>query len=238
MPELILNQTGTPRLMNPTSTTAEPDLDRYDGVSFDLFGTLVTVERPDDPAAAIAAELDARDVSVPDDWAIAYAEPQIEIPEGRELSLFKHVRAALSSRVDSGVAPPEPDAIERSVLAAFEAEIHTRVGAVRAVEAITEWGPSGVLSNCSVPGLVERTLDRSDVDETTFDAIVTSVGCGWRKPHPRAFETIADELGIRVDRLLHVGDDPYADGGADAAGADSVLVSTLDLDALTAVVDT
>ena len=69
-------------------------------VSFDLFGTLV--ERVDAgeeaPAARVAAELVARDVAVPDDWAAAYRERHIDAPEGAEVPLPAHVSAALASR--------------------------------------------------------------------------------------------------------------------------------------------
>ena len=51
-------------------------------VSFDLFGTLVTADRPADPAAAIATELEKRDIAVPEDWEDAYTEPHIDAPEG------------------------------------------------------------------------------------------------------------------------------------------------------------
>lgn len=39
----------------------------FDAVPFDLFGTLVTVGRPDEPAESIATALEEQGVSVPDD---------------------------------------------------------------------------------------------------------------------------------------------------------------------------
>ena len=53
------------------------------GVSFDLFGTLVTVDRPADPAAAVATELERRDVPVPDDWAAAYESLYMDLAARR-----------------------------------------------------------------------------------------------------------------------------------------------------------
>jgi HAD superfamily hydrolase (TIGR01509 family) len=206
--------------------TTEPPM--Y-GVSFDLFGTLVTVERPSSPADAIAAELEARDVPVPHDWHAAYAEPHESLPEGAELSLPAHVAAAVESRTDAPLSGADRRAVEDAVAAAFDTEVRTRPGAADAVDALADRGPVGVLSNCSVPSLVERTLATADVDESAFDAVVTSVGCGWRKPDPRAFETVASELGVAVDRLVHVGDDPGADGGAADAGARSILIDDVDV---------
>jgi FMN phosphatase YigB (HAD superfamily) len=184
-------------------------------VTFDLFGTLVDADRPESPAAAVGAALSARGIAVPDDWAAAFREAHIDAPAGAEVPLPAHVAAALRSR---GVDTPG-NAARRAVVAAFDPDVRTRAGAVDAVAAAADRGPVGLLSNCSVPELVARTLIRSDLDREAFDATVTSVGCGWRKPHPNAFESIAEGLGVDADAITHVGDDPTADGGiADLGG--------------------
>jgi FMN phosphatase YigB (HAD superfamily) len=194
-------------------------------VSFDLFGTLVDVDRPADPAAAVAEELRARDVAVPDDWSEAYSEPQLDPPDGAEIPLPAHVAAALASRGVSGAG----NAVRRAVVAAFDPTVRTRPGAVAAVDAAAEHGPVGVCSNCSVPTLVSRALIRSDLDRDVFDAIVTSVDCGWRKPDARIFENVSTALDADLADLVHVGDDSRTDGGADAAGATAVLLADVSL---------
>lgn len=182
-------------------------------VSFDLFDTLVAADIPDDPAAAVARELRARDVSVPEDFDAAYREVHIDAPDGAEVPLPAHVSAALASR---DVDAPN-NAARRAVVAAFDPDVERREGALSAVEAARERGPVGVCSNCSVPELARRTLIRADLRDT-FDAVVTSVGCGWRKPDGRAFEAAARQLDADVADLVHVGDDPETDGGVEAAG--------------------
>jgi FMN phosphatase YigB (HAD superfamily) len=194
-------------------------------VSFDLFGTLVDVDIPTDPASVVANGLRARDVRVPDDFAAAYGETHIDAPEGAEVPLPAHVSAALQSR---GVSVTQ-NAARRAVVAAFDPTVRTRDGAVAAVEAAREYGPVGVLSNCSVPELVGRTFVRSAFDYREFDAVVTSVGCGWRKPAPQAFETVADRLGVAPGELTHVGDSPGTDGGIEALGGVFVDVSEVPL---------
>jgi FMN phosphatase YigB (HAD superfamily) len=194
-------------------------------VSFDLFGTLVDVDVPPDPAAAVADELRARDVAVPDDFAAAYRESHVDAPEGAEVPLPAHVSAALRSR---GVSVPN-NAARRAVVAAFDPTVRTRAGAVAAVAAARDHGPVGVLSNCSVPELVGRTFVRSDFDYREFDSVVTSVGCGWRKPAPQAFEVVADGLGVDPSRLVHVGDSPATDGGIEALGGTFVDVTDVPL---------
>lgn len=194
-------------------------------ITFDLFGTLVVLDRPDDPAAAVASELESRGVPVPDDWAAAYGEVHVDAPPGAEVPLPAHVSAALASR---GVQAPE-NAARRAVVSAFDPAVRTREGAVEAVAAACERGPVGILSNCSVPELARRTVVRSDLDRRAFDAVVSSVACGWRKPYPAAFEAAADRLGVPVADLVHVGDDPRADGGIVDAGGTAILLDDVPL---------
>lgn len=183
-------------------------------ISFDLFGTLVAIESLPDPATAVADELREREVAVPDDWEAAYHERHIDAPEDAAVPLPAHVSAALGSRDVEASA----NAARRAVVAAFDPAVETRDGAVTAVQAARERDPVGLLSNCAVPELVGRTLVRSGLSRDDFDAIVTSVACGWRKPDPRAFETVASHLGVTAASLTHVGDDPTTDGGVRDAG--------------------
>ncbi len=193
-------------------------------VSFDLFGTLVAQDRPSSPWDAVATELQARDVAVPEDWEAAYRESHADVERGREQSLVDHAHAALASRgVDADRA-----VVANALLDAFDAPVDVRPGAPEALAAAREHGPVGVLSNCSLPGLVDRTFSQTDL---AVDTVVTSVGCGWRKPHDRAFETVADELGVEVGDVVHVGDDPRADGGGRTAGVTVVLTDDVSLSA-------
>lgn len=189
-------------------------------VSFDLFGTLVTVSAADDPAAAVAAELRDRGATVPDDWAAAYRTSHLDVPEAAEIPLPAHVAAALRSR---GVEAADT-AVRRAVIAAFDPDVSRRPGVDAALDAARRRGHVGCCSNCSVPELVPRTLVRADL-RGAFDAVVTSAACGFRKPHPRPFETLAAELGVDPADLIHVGDDPEADGGIEALGGRFVDVT-------------
>jgi HAD superfamily hydrolase (TIGR01549 family) len=192
-------------------------------VTFDLFGTLVDAERPADPAGAVADALRARDISVPADWSRAYRTVHTETSAGAERTLSEHVREALASR---GVVAEEP-VVEAATLDAFDRDVTLRDGAAEAVDAASGTGPVAILSNCSVPGLVERTLAR--VDLPAFDAVVASVDCGWRKPDARAFQAVAAELGVDASDLTHVGDDPATDGGVERVGGTAVLLDEYDL---------
>jgi len=189
-------------------------------VTFDLFGTLVDVEYPSDPAEAVARELESRGVAVPDDWHVAYGEQHVEAPAGAEVPLPAHVARALDSRgVDA-----DRNVARHAVVAAFDPDATRRDGALDAVRGARERGPVGLLSNCAVPELVPRTLIRAGL-RGEFDAVTTSVGCGWRKPHPSAFEAAAEALDATTTGLVHVGDDPETDGGIVAAGGRLVDVT-------------
>ncbi|TKR28343.1 HAD family hydrolase [Natronomonas salsuginis] len=201
-------------------------------VSFDLFDTLVSVDTPEDPAAAVAAELRDRGVSVPSDFGDAYREVHIDAPAGAEVPLPAHVAAALSSR---GVDAPN-NAPRRAVVAAFDPEVERRRDALTAIDAAAERGPVALCSNCSVPELVGRTLYRGGL-RGSFDAIVTSVGCGWRKPDARMFEHVGAQLDVEPDSIVHVGDDPETDGGIEAVGGEFVNVAETPLSDLPAALE-
>ncbi|MFB6205617.1 MAG: HAD family hydrolase [Haloglomus sp.] len=193
-------------------------------VSFDLFGTLVAVDRPDDPGAVVADELAARGIDVPGDWDRAFRERHVDAPANAEVPLPAHVAAALRSR---GVDVTD-NAARRAVVAAFDPEVERREGARAAVAAARERGPVGVCSNTSVPELARRSLIRADLGDA-FDAVVTSAGCGWRKPDARAFEALANQLGVETAAMVHVGDDPAADGGIEDIGGQFVDVAATPL---------
>lgn len=180
-------------------------------VSFDCFGTLVSVPRPEDPAVDVGQALADRGVTVPEDWKTAYLEAHVDIPDGGELSLPEHTRAALSSRgVDA-----DGELVAEAVRTAFDREVTPLPGAADALSAIDV--PVGVLSNCSVPGMVSETLERASL-LGGVDTVETSVDCGWRKPDRRPFEVVADSLGVEGAELVHVGDNREADGGIEKLG--------------------
>jgi HAD superfamily hydrolase (TIGR01549 family) len=194
--------------------------------SFDLFDTLVSADRPDAPWAAVAEELAARDITVPADGETAYRESHRSCQPGREISLVVHTIDTLRS---CGIQAPQ-DTVHEALLAAFDCPVEQQTGAPEALAAATDVGPVGLLSNCSLPGLVERTLERAAFD-VSFDAVVTSVACGWRKPHDNAFRAVADALSVEPAELLHVGDDQRADGGGRSCGVSVVLTENVPLTA-------
>ena len=182
-------------------------------ISFGL-SALLRVERPPNPAGAVGRELRERGVDLPDDWPALYHADHVDSPPGAAVPEPAHVARALAA---AGVDPPD-NAPRRAVVAAFDPTVETRADAPAALVAACERGPVGVLANAATPAFVRRSLLRSELDRDAFDAVCSSAACGWRKPHPRAFETVARRLGGESTALTHVGRRAVDRGVREAGG--------------------
>ena len=82
----------------------------------------------------------------------------------------------------------------------------------------------GMLSNTHWPrSFHERFLERDGLVEL-IDARLYTSEMPFQKPHPSAFVTAADALGVDPERAVFVGDRPWDDiSGAQAAGMRTVL---------------
>ena len=86
----------------------------------------------------------------------------------------------------------------------------------------------GVVSNSE--GRVHEALDAAGLREF-FDAVVDSGLVGIEKPDPRIFHIALEELGVRPEEAIYVGDLYDVDVlGARAAGIDAVLLGPGDPD--------
>lgn len=83
-------------------------------------------------------------------------------------------------------------------------------------------------------GLVSNAGDHRDVLQLVekfnlspyFEFILTSAGCGYRKPHPRIFQLALEKLNARPEEVAMVGDTLNADIlGAKQAGMYSVWIN-------------
>ena len=73
----------------------------------------------------------------------------------------------------------------------------------------------GVVSNFDLR--LRRVLADLDLSEF-FEHVVISSEVGVDKPDPRIFQHALDRFGVAAENVLHVGDDPRKDWGAEAAG--------------------
>ncbi|HVA05733.1 MAG TPA: HAD family hydrolase, partial [Acidimicrobiales bacterium] len=84
----------------------------------------------------------------------------------------------------------------------------------------------GVLSNTLWPASFHREVFRRDGLLDHIDAAVYSSEIPWTKPHPKAFQTLLDQLGVTdPERAVFVGDRLFDDiHGAKAVGMHAIYV--------------
>jgi putative hydrolase of the HAD superfamily len=81
-----------------------------------------------------------------------------------------------------------------------------------------------IVSNTSDTELIPAHLDAMGI-RRHFDAVILSVQVGWRKPHPQIFTIALDELGIKAQQAVFVGDSYRPDyHGPTRAGIRSFLI--------------
>lgn len=81
----------------------------------------------------------------------------------------------------------------------------------------------GVLTNGSEAQQLEKLREIGLIE--LIDVVCTSEGIGVQKPDRRAFEILADRLGVHAEECVFIGDHPEHDvAGAIAAGMRGVLI--------------
>jgi len=82
-----------------------------------------------------------------------------------------------------------------------------------------------VVSNFDYTPTARGVLEREGIIDL-FDTIVVSDEIGWRKPLPVIFETALDRLGVRAAEAVYVGDRPDLDvAGAHGAGMHAIWIN-------------
>jgi HAD superfamily hydrolase (TIGR01509 family) len=81
---------------------------------------------------------------------------------------------------------------------------------------------TAMLSNVASRQSLDRRFDTGEL-ERYFDVVVASGDVGYAKPEARAYETVADQLGVRLDTCVFIDDrEPYCQG-AQAVGMHTIL---------------
>jgi HAD superfamily hydrolase (TIGR01509 family) len=144
-----------------------------------------------------------------------------EVPEEVEYpALARELLASVGVEVDD-------EQLERFLIAEHAAWAPARRLAPTThalLDAIRERGlKTGLVSNSMDPGwLLVRDLDEMGLADR-LDVAVFSSDVGWRKPRPEIFERALEELAVRPERTLFVGDRLREDvGGAGELGMHTV----------------
>lgn len=203
----------------------------------DATGTLIELARGvgevySEAAAAQGVELSAWRVQDAFERVMRRAGPRV-FPELRELDQVAAAERAwwgdlvrqTFQAVDSTVVFPDAERLYDGLFDHFaRAEAwRCRAGAVEMLEGLAREGiHAGVVSNFDLR--LEPLLDELGLG-AHLDCVVLPAHCGARKPDPAIFRAAVAAIGLPVEEIVVVGDDPEKDlAGARAAGLRAVDV--------------
>lgn len=194
------------------SPTSGPGLRRPRAVLWDMDGTLIDSEQY---------------------WIAAETEllAGFGIPWTHEQGLAlvgSHLPRAAAFFQGLGVGLEVPEIIDfliSRVSAAVVAEVPWQPGAIAALARLREAGIPCALVTMSFRSLADAFVDRAPAG--TFDAVVAGDDVTHGKPHPEAYLTAADLLGVPVEDCVVVEDSPSGVGAALACGAVPVGIEVM-----------
>ena len=199
-------------------------------VIFDFFGTLVTYTAgiAGNPCARALAELEAHDVRLEAvefqhrfDSCFAELEAQARVNH-EEFSMHAAARL-LFAQLD---VAPGADRLDRFV----DAYLDDWSSGVQPLPRLNGWMNSipvgkSVLTNTHQPGFVPDHLERIGIAHHV-QQVTSSVEHGQRKPDPRIYRDHLAGLGLAVEQVVFVGDNPECDfHGPRSIGMEAYLVA-------------
>jgi putative hydrolase of the HAD superfamily len=188
-------------------------------IGFDLFETLVTVEnlRREEAVGRLLQSLKssgfalAEETFLPVYRAAARRFMTAAQHDGRETHNRFWVSTALQE-LGHEVQPDDPR-IALAVETYFSAFVDYAApipGTVDMLATLKGKYRLGLLSNLTHAPAALRIIDRLGM-ASFFDAVVVSGQLGYRKPHPRVFLALLDQLGTPKEQMAFVGDNLEAD---------------------------
>jgi putative hydrolase of the HAD superfamily len=198
---------------------------------FDFFGTLVTYRDGvrGNPIERARSELATYGVgpsadALADQFGECFSRLELAANETlREYSMAEAVQMLFEE-----LGTP---ATQEGVARFIEAYLHDWTAGVHGLPRLADWldalpAPKSVVSNTHHEAMVLGLLDRLGIS-ASFARLTTSVGHGYRKPHPSIYQAHLDSLGIAARDAIFVGDNVECDYfGPRAAGIESYLISS------------
>jgi FMN phosphatase YigB (HAD superfamily) len=176
---------------------------------------------------AEAAEEFPRDVTLVRDISRSVGAEITRSYDDRELEELDLVRLFAEAYHAHG-HPLDPSLVRRVVEMehrALTSSLVMSASNLDVLRTLKEWGLRlGIVSNITfLPELVQADIDRLGIGQY-IDAPVYSSAFGRRKPHPAIFRHVVDQLGVRPEETLFVGDRLNDDiAGAQPVGMRTVL---------------
>lgn len=200
-------------------------------VAFDLFNTLITVDMPSRYASIdrLLDSLQAQGVAVhADDFMPVYRDVVKRfVSEAERLGEETHNGLWVSTTLQQlgiDVQPQDPRVTEavEAYFSAFVDNARPLPGTADMLAALKPRYRLGLLSNLTHGPAARQILDHVNLS-AYFEVLLVSGDLGYRKPHPRAFQTLIEALDVPPASIAFVGDDPRTDvQGASLAGMQPV----------------
>jgi len=203
-------------------------------IGFDLFNTLISI----DPVAmeqahsSLILTLLEQEIPVePVSFRQAYAEAaKGYILDARRDGRETHNRFWIAEALKSLGHPMSPDSPQVSAaveayFSAFYPNCQLIPGTDEMLTILSGRYPLGLLTNFTHPPAALKIIDMVGLS-AFFRTVLISGEIGYRKPHPYVFNRLTDDLGVRSDEIVFVGDDPESDvQGALNCGIRAVLTT-------------
>jgi len=205
-------------------------------IGFDLFNTLMTIhpQALEDARQELITVLLEENVHVDEElFHNEYVEAakrflQETRKEGRETHNRYWIASALE-RLGYRFSP-EDAVIQKAVEAYFSTfapHCHIISDTLEILGQLAERYRLGLLTNFTDPPAVQVIIDHLGLTPF-FHTILISGELGYRKPHPYVFTQLVNQLGVKAEHILFIGDDLDADvHGAEKAGLQPVLTTTV-----------
>lgn len=188
-------------------------------IGFDLFNTLIIVE-PDtlkDAMDRMVKSLQENRIAIEyepfkksyRDAALKYVQQARK--DGKETHNSIWISVALNENGSS--IPPDDARIGTAIdhyFSAFYNNCHTLPGTIGMLNKMKGRYPLGLLSNFTHGPAARKILDHTGLTPY-FDAIIISGELGYRKPHPKVFKKLVEQLGTDSNEIIFIGDDPEPD---------------------------
>jgi len=201
-------------------------------ILLDFFGTVVgysasRAEQGYQASHALATAMGAR-LSYQDflqAWAAESARfDERSAVDDSEFSMEEVTAAFLAQILGRDPSPAEVTAFVDEYLAEWNTGVVYPPGIAELVAALAGRFRLAVVTNTHKADLVPGHLSAMGIAHH-FDAVVTSVEVGWRKPHPAIYALALRRLGITADAAVFAGDSYAADYlGPSAAGLTAFLI--------------
>ncbi len=179
------------------------DLDRFDALTFDCYGTLIDWERGILDALHVAL---GEPAPLEDEALLeAFARHEAALEAGPYLTYREVLRQTLR-----GISEDAGRAVTGDAVDGFGGSVADWPAFADAPAALADLAARfrlGVITNCDddLFAASERRLG------LRFDEVVTAQQARRYKPNPRGFELMFERLGLPVGRILHVAQSLYHD---------------------------